>query len=67
MIQYNGLLLISRTDEICFYKKAQQRFHEEVPAVILGSADMLTVVAKNVKGFAPAIFGSSRFSGVTLE
>jgi len=49
------------------YKKAQQRFHEEVPAVILGSADMLTVVAKNVKGFAPAIFGSSRFSGVTLE
>jgi len=49
------------------YRQAQQRFHEEVPAIVLGGADVLTVVAKNVKGFAPAIFGTSRFSGVTVE
>jgi dipeptide transport system substrate-binding protein len=49
------------------YEKAQRRFHEEAPAVILGGADTLTTVSKNVKGFEPAIFGTSRFSGVTVE
>ncbi len=49
------------------YEKAQRRFHEEAPAVILGGADTLTTVARNVKGFEPAIFGTSRFSGVTVE
>ncbi len=49
------------------YKKAQARFHEEAPAVILGGADTLTAVSKTVHGFQPAIFGTSRFSGVTVD
>lgn len=49
------------------YKEAQARFHEEVPAVILGGADTITAVAKNVKGFVPEIFGTSRLSGVSVE
>ena len=49
------------------YRKAQERFHDEVPAVILGGADTFTAVAKTVKGYVPAIFGSSRLSGVTVE
>ena len=49
------------------YKKAQEEFHEEVPAVILGGADTITAVSKSVKGYVPAIFGTSRLSGVTVE
>lgn len=49
------------------YKQAQQVFHDEVPAVILGGADSLTAVNKKVKGFVEAIFGTSRLSGVTVE
>jgi dipeptide transport system substrate-binding protein len=56
-----------KEERIALYKKAQQRFHEEVPAVILGGADTLMAVSKTVKGFQPAIFGTSRFSGVTVE
>ncbi|WJR65247.1 ABC transporter substrate-binding protein [Neorhizobium sp. CSC1952] len=49
------------------YKKAQEEFHAEVPAVILGGADTITAVSKSVKGYVPAIFGTSRLSGVTVE
>lgn len=49
------------------YKQAQARFHEEVPGVILGGADALTVVAKTVRNYQPAIFGSTRLSGVSVE
>lgn len=49
------------------YKKAQQVFHEDVPAVILGGADTITAVNKSVKGYVPAIFGTSRLSGVSVE
>ncbi|MBP0437080.1 ABC transporter substrate-binding protein [Tianweitania sediminis] len=49
------------------YLQAQEVFHEEVPAVILGGADTITAVNKSVKGYVPAIFGTSRFSGVTVE
>jgi len=49
------------------YRKAQEEFHAEVPAVILGGADTITAVAKSVKGYVPAIFGTSRLSGVTVE
>ncbi|MCC2609439.1 ABC transporter substrate-binding protein [Neorhizobium sp. Rsf11] len=56
-----------RAKRIELYKKAQEEFHAEVPAVILGGADTITAVAKTVKGYAPAIFGTSRLSGVTVE
>ncbi|MGK6311571.1 ABC transporter substrate-binding protein [Neorhizobium sp. DT-125] len=56
-----------RASRIELYKKAQEEFHAEVPAVILGGADTITAVAKSVKGYVPAIFGTSRLSGVTVE
>lgn len=59
--------ITDQAKRIAFYKEAQERFHAEVPAVILGGADTITAVAKNVKGYVPAIFGSSRLSGVTVE
>jgi len=49
------------------YHQAQEIFHAEVPAVILGGADTITAVAKTVKGYVPTIFGTSRFSGVSVE
>ncbi|MCQ8783898.1 ABC transporter substrate-binding protein [Mangrovibrevibacter kandeliae] len=49
------------------YKQAQAEFSQEVPAVILGSADTLTAVAKSVKNYRPAIFGTSRLSGVSVD
>lgn len=49
------------------YRQAQARFHDQVPAVILGGADTLTAISKSVKGFEPAIFGSNRYSGVSVE
>lgn len=49
------------------YVKAQHVLYDDVPAVMFGSADQLMTVAKNVKGFVPAIFGTSRMSGVTVE
>ena len=49
------------------YKQAQQVFHDDVPAVILGGADTITAVNKKVKGYKEAIFGTSRLSGVTVE
>ncbi|MGF9693793.1 MULTISPECIES: ABC transporter substrate-binding protein [unclassified Rhizobium] len=56
-----------QAERIDLYKKAQEEFHAEVPAVILGGADTITAVAKTVKGYVPAIFGTSRLSGVTVE
>ena len=41
--------------------------HDEVPVVVLGGADTITAVNKSVQGYVPAIFGSSRLSGVTVE
>ena len=49
------------------YKQAEQVFHDEVPAVILGSADAITAVSKKVKGYKEANFGTSRLAGVTVE
>lgn len=49
------------------YKQAQDVFHADVPAVILGGADTITAVNKSVKGFVPAIFGANRLSGVSVE
>lgn len=59
--------ITDQAKRIEIYKKAQEHFHAEVPAVILGGADTITAVAKNVKGYVPAIFGSSRLAGVTVE
>jgi len=49
------------------YQKAQHVLYDDVPAVMFGSADQLMAVSKKVKGFVPAIFGTSRMSGVTVE
>ncbi len=49
------------------YLKAQHVLYNDVPAVMFGSADQLMAVSKDVKGFVPAIFGTSRMSGVTVE
>ncbi|WP_102225226.1 ABC transporter substrate-binding protein [Acidimangrovimonas sediminis] len=53
-----------RTD---LYHQAQEEVHAQVPVVVLGGADTITAVNKSVHGFVPAVFGSSRFSGVTVQ
>ncbi|MCO5734181.1 ABC transporter substrate-binding protein [Rhizobium sp. SSA_523] len=59
--------ITDKDKRIELYEQAQKEFHAEVPAVILGGADTITAVAKSVKGYVPAIFGTSRLSGVTVE
>lgn len=49
------------------YKQAQVVFDAEVPAVLFGSSSALLAVSKSVSGFVPAVFGTSRFSGVTVR
>ncbi|WMT86792.1 ABC transporter substrate-binding protein [Pelagibacterium sp. 26DY04] len=49
------------------YLEAQQIVHDQVPVVVLGGADQITAVNTSVKGYVPAIFGTSRLSGVTVE
>jgi ABC-type dipeptide transport system, periplasmic component len=49
------------------YYRAQEIVHEEVPVIVLGGADQITVVNKSVEGYVPAIFGTSRLSGVTIK
>lgn len=49
------------------YHQAQQIVHDEVPVIVLGGADTITAVNTSVKGYVPAIFGTSRLSGVTVE
>lgn len=49
------------------YVKAQQVLHDDVPAVILGGADQVTAVSRKVKNYHPAVFGTPRLSGVTVE
>lgn len=49
------------------YVEAQQVLYDDVAAVMFGSADQPLAVAKSVKGFVPAIFGTSRMSGVTVD
>jgi dipeptide transport system substrate-binding protein len=49
-----------------FYKEAQVVFNDEVPAILFGSSSALLAVNKSVSGFVPAVFGTSRFSGVTV-
>ena len=65
--------LISRAGQITdqgqradLYKQAQVVFNEEVPAILFGSSSALLAVNKSVSGFVPAVFGTSRFSGVTV-
>ncbi|WP_430259516.1 ABC transporter substrate-binding protein [Neorhizobium sp. IRS_2294] len=70
--KFNGLMsqagsVTDKEMRIELYKQAQKEFHAEVPAVILGGADTITAVARSVKGYVPAIFGTSRLSGVTVE
>jgi len=59
--------ITDQQERATLYHQAQERLHEEVPAVILGGADAITAVSQQVKGYVPAIFGSTRLSGVTVE
>jgi len=69
---YNSLMakagsITDQAEREKLYKQAQQVFHDDVPAVVLGSADSITAVNKKVKGYREANFGTSRLSGVTVE
>ncbi|MBN9888170.1 ABC transporter substrate-binding protein [Salipiger abyssi] len=59
--------ITDQEERIALYHEAQQIVHDEVPVVVLGGADTITAVNKSVKGYVPAIFGSSRLSGVSVE
>ena len=59
--------ITDQEDRIALYHEAQQIVHDEVPVIVLGGADTITAVNKSVKGYTPAVFGSSRLSGVTVE
>jgi dipeptide transport system substrate-binding protein len=70
--QFNDL--IARAGQITdqqkradLYKEAQVVFNDEVPAILFGSSSALLAVNKSVSGFVPAVFGTSRFSGVTVQ
>lgn len=60
-------VITDKVKRIELYEKAQHVLYHDVPAVMFGSSDQLMAVSKNVKGFVPAIFGTSRMSGVTVE
>ncbi|AKR56807.1 peptide ABC transporter substrate-bindingprotein [Devosia sp. H5989] len=49
------------------YVKAQKILYDDYAGVMFGGADQLMAVNKSVRGFVPAIFGTSRMSGVTVE
>ena len=49
------------------YLEAQQIVHDEVAVIVLGGADTITAVNRKVQGYVPAIFGTSRLSGVTVQ
>lgn len=49
------------------YVQAQQILYDDYAGVMFGGADQQMAVAKNVEGFVPAIFGTSRMSGVTVD
>lgn len=59
--------ITDKDERIRLYHEAQQIVHDEVPVIVLGGADTITAVNKTVQGYAPAVFGSSRLSGVTVE
>ncbi|HEY4201963.1 MAG TPA: ABC transporter substrate-binding protein [Devosiaceae bacterium] len=70
--EFNDLMvkagaLTDQDQRAALYKQAQEVFHKDVPAIVMGSAAGLTAVNKAVQGFVPAVFGTSRFSGVSVQ
>ncbi|MCA1336875.1 ABC transporter substrate-binding protein [Pseudooceanicola marinus] len=59
--------ITDQEERIALYHEAQQIVHDEVPVIVLGGADTITAVNTSVQGYVPAVFGSSRLSGVTVE
>jgi dipeptide transport system substrate-binding protein len=49
------------------YKRLQQVFFDEVPAITLGSAKTLTAVAKSVVGYHPTSIGTTPLAGVSVR
>lgn len=69
---FNGVMakagsITDQDERAKLYVEAQHILYNDVPAVMFGGADQLMAVGKSVKGFVPAIFGSSRMSGVTVD
>lgn len=54
-------------ERAALYIQAQQILYDDYAAVMFGGADQQIAVGKSVEGFVPAIFGTSRMSGVTVE
>ena len=70
--EFNALMneagsITDQAERTALYHEAQQIVHDEAPVIVLGGADTITIVNKKVQGYVPAIFGSSRLSGVTVE
>ena len=59
--------ITDQDERTALYLEAQQIVHDQVPVVVLGGADQITAVSTSVEGYVPAIFGTSRLSGVTVE
>lgn len=59
--------ITDQEERIEIYLEAQQIVHDEVPVVVLGGADSITAVNTSVQGYVPAVFGTSRLSGVSVE
>jgi len=70
--QFNALMteagsITDQDKRIELYHQAQEIVHNEVPVIVLGGADQITAVNTSVHGYVPAIFGTSRLSGVTVQ
>lgn len=59
--------ITDQSEREALYLQAQHILYDDVAAVMFGGADQLMAVSTSVNGFTPAIFGSSRMSGVTVE
>jgi len=59
--------ITDQDERAALYLQAQQVLYDDVAAVMFGGADQIMAVGKSVEGFVPAIFGTSRMSGVTVD
>ncbi|ARO15184.1 dipeptide transport system substrate-binding protein [Ketogulonicigenium robustum] len=59
--------ITDQDERAALYVQAQNILYDDFAAVMFGGADQLMAVSKSVSGFVPAVFGSSRMSGVTVE
>ena len=70
--EYNAVMreagqITDKAAREALYIKAQEIVHGDVPVIVMGGADDVVAVSKSVEGYAPAIFGTPRLSGVTVK